>query len=82
MAKRSRRARKQSSEKEINVESSTVAKAPVTPVEAPEEAAAPSLRQKAIDFSEEYYYVYTDLRNVTAIAVVMFVLMFSLGYFL
>jgi hypothetical protein len=82
MAKRSRRARKQSSEKAIPVEAAPVV-SPVEekPVETPTVGAS-SPRGAVVNFAEEYYYVYTDLQNVIVIAAVMFALMFGLGYFI
>lgn len=86
MAKRSRRERKQETDKRQSqadipqqARVAPVVVAQPVPVEAPAEP-APGLARKAVDFAQEYYYVYTDLRNVTIIAVVMFALMFGLGF--
>lgn len=90
MAKRSRRERKQETEKRQQLVDAPQ-QASVAPAEAvaskPAPAAAPievgpSLARKTVDFAQEYYYVYTDLRNVTIIAALMIALMFGLGYFI
>lgn len=76
MAKRSRRARRQEP-----------AKQPVTPPrpqqEKPSAVAEPvtaSVQSKIVNFSQEYFYVYTELRNVLIIAVIMLLLMAGLAY--
>ncbi|MDM8526669.1 hypothetical protein QUF58_00540 [Anaerolineales bacterium HSG24] len=35
---------------------------------------------KTIDLGTEYYYVYTEIRNILAISVVMFAILFGLGF--
>ena len=37
---------------------------------------------KTIDLGTEYYYVYTDVRNILAISLVMFGILFGLGMFI
>lgn len=81
-SKRSRRARRQQVEKQP----------PSPPVVSPKpEAAAkaeaasavsskPSSRY-AVDFATEYYYIYTELRNIFVVALVMFAVMLGLSYF-
>jgi hypothetical protein len=85
MAKRSRRARKQGTDKVTPVETSPApaltTAAPRQKTEEERTVSSPSLRQQAVDFAEEYYYVYTDMRNVTIVALIMFVLMIGMGYF-
>lgn len=88
MAKRSRKERRLETEKrqsQVDIpQQAPVAPAQVAepaPVSAPVEA-GPSVARKVVDFAQEYYYVYTDLRNVSGIAVIMFALMFALGYFI
>lgn len=74
MAKRSRRTRRQEASRQ-----------PVTPPEPPKEkqprvdepAPAPG---KIINFSQEYFYVYAELRNVLIITVAMFLVMAGLAY--
>ena len=87
MAKRSRRARKQTTEKRQKTPVA-VKQPPVEKIEKTEAVSpapvetAPTPVRKVVDFAENYYYVYTDLRNVGLIAVIMFALMFGLGYFI
>lgn len=91
MAKRSRRARRQETEKRLQqqaapkVSAEPVEEIPETPVSpepvAPAAAAGPTPR-KTVNFAEEYYYVYSELRNIAIIAVLMFALMFGLGFFI
>ena len=83
MAKRSRRARRQQTAKQ------TVT-SPVTKdeVEAAVEEAAPSeiveetsLPRNVVNFAREYFYVYTELRNILIVAIIMFIVMAGLAYF-
>ncbi|GAB4439235.1 MAG: hypothetical protein Kow0031_21130 [Anaerolineae bacterium] len=84
MAKRTRRERKQETEKRLQSGALPVppveVEEEVAPTPAPVEAAPAPARKTIVDFAREYYYVYTDMRNVTIIAVIMFALMFGLGY--
>jgi hypothetical protein len=88
MAKRSRKERKVETEKRQSQVDLPQQPAPVAPVEVaapvsqPVEAAPAAVRKTVVDFAQEYYYVYTDLRTVAVIAVIMFALMFGLGYFI
>lgn len=66
MAKKSRRARRQ--------ESST-ALPEVNVAETPQ-----SMARQAVDFVQEYSYVYKELRSVLLIAIVMFIVLFGLAY--
>jgi len=44
---------------------------------------APKLvRSKDVEFAVDYFYVYTEVRNVFVVAVVMFGVLFGLGYFI
>jgi hypothetical protein len=45
------------------------------------EAATPS-RRNLVDFTGEYYYVYAELRNILVIAILMFLVMAGLSYFI
>jgi hypothetical protein len=85
-SKKSRRARRQKSEKSRQ---QSEVKAPATTVEVDEvavepeveiAASQPALQRKVVNFANEYHYVYTDLRNMLVIAVVLFVVMFGLLY--
>jgi hypothetical protein len=78
MAKRSRRTRK----KETQQQPASRPVPEAAPVAVPEPTPSPvvAAARKSVDFAKEYYYVYTDLRNVAIIAVIMFALMVSLGY--
>ena len=85
-SKKSRRARRQESEK---LRQQSEVKVPVTTVEADDvavepaveiSASEPALPRKAVNFAQDYYYVYTDLRNMLVIAVALFVVMFGLLY--
>ena len=82
MAKRSRRARKKTTETQPQAASQPVPVA--TPAAAEEPTSSPIIAatRKSVDFAKEYYYVYTDLRNVIIIAIIMFGLMIGLGYFI
>ena len=78
MAKRSRRARRQQSEKQRRVGVATVEAVPVDKVSA--DTAAPGVavettlptKRKTIDFVKEYAYVYKELRNVFIIAIFIY----------
>ena len=50
--------------------------APVKP------APTPAVPRKVVNFVEEYHYVYTELRNVSLVAVAMFIIMVGLSYFI
>lgn len=84
MAKRSRRARRQESQKQTPVAPQT----PVTPKPAPVKPAAPvpvagkatALNGKVVNFAQEYFYVYHDLRNVLIISVLMLVVLVGLSF--
>jgi hypothetical protein len=39
-------------------------------------------RRKTVDFAEEYYYVYQEMRNILIVAVLMFLVMIGLAYFI
>jgi len=82
MAKKSRRARKKTTETQSQpVSRPAPSPAPVA-VEEPTTSPIVTAARKSVDFAKEYYYVYTDLRNVTIFAVIMFGLMVGLGYFI
>jgi len=89
-SKQSRKARKQELEKRAQKEAVSSPAATAPEADAPPQVDTPapvsepksSPMRKAVDFAEEYYYVYTDLRNITIVSVVMFALMFALGYFI
>ena len=90
-SKQSRRARKQQIEKQRQQEAVATTTTPPPQVEeqpqvvdTPAPVAAPKSGpiRKVVNFADEYYYVYTDLRNITIVSLVMFALMFALGYFI
>ena len=80
MAKKSRRTRKQTTDIQPQQASRPAPIPTSVAVEEPDTSPILATPQKSFDFSEEYYYVYTDLRNVTIVAVIMFGLMVGLGY--
>ena len=88
-AKKSRRARRQEAEKQRQKTgtSRVVETVEVEPVketlpepEAVEAAPIPQIHRKAVDFAREYFYVYTDIRNIFVITLVLFVIMIGLLY--
>jgi hypothetical protein len=78
MAKRSRRTRKKETQQQPASQPAPAA-APAAVAE-PSPSPVVATTRKSVDFAKEYYYVYTDLRNVTIFAVIMFVLMIGSGY--
>lgn len=94
MAKRSRRERRQEPGKqrqftspqitpveasEAETASAVVAKnEPAPPAKASQ--AAPANNRKAINFAQEYFYVYGELRNILIITVLMFMVMAGLSF--
>jgi hypothetical protein len=68
MAKRVRRER---------IQESIQTSAPVVQAVAP-----PVVNGKIDDFAQEYYYVYTDMRNVIILSAGLFALMLGLGFFI
>lgn len=89
MAKRSRRARRQASQKQRYqqptpqptpaAEAPPVVEAP-SPVVPKVETPSPASSSKTVDFAEEYYYVYEEVRNIVVIGSLMFVLLIGLGF--
>jgi hypothetical protein len=43
---------------------------------------APSVRRKIIDFGQDYFYVYTEMRNILIVTVAMFAVMIGLSFFI
>ncbi len=86
-SKKSRRARRQEIEKQrqktadaaVTPEVAPAVEAQPTP-EAVEVAPSPKFNRKAVNFAQEYFYVYTELRNIFVIAVIMFIIMVGLLY--
>ena len=75
MAKKTRRARRREKgkpQKRASVSQPTVA------AKVPARAKTPS--SVAVDLSQEYAYVFTDLRKIAVIAAIMFVLLFILAF--
>jgi hypothetical protein len=82
MAKKSRRARRQEAQKQSQP---TTAPSPPVAAERPAPAAkelepAPASNRKTINFSEEYFHIYFDMRNVLLISVLMFVVLIALSF--
>ena len=88
MAKRSRRARRQLIEKrKRRLPDTTTAKVtpagvapPDTPVSAETVEPGPSTSRKVVEFVQEYFYVYRELRNIFIIAAVMFAVLVGLSF--
>ncbi|MCB0154504.1 MAG: hypothetical protein KDF65_06865 [Anaerolineae bacterium] len=91
MAKRSRRERRQEPGK-LNrpLTDSASAASNTTPPAAPVRRAqlepeAPqvevtSSRKAAVNFGQEYYYVYQELKTITIVAIAMFIVLFALSF--
>ena len=87
MAKRSRRARRQQIEKQkqktpgITTPQDTLATVPdAAAASAKMVDLGPSTSRKAVNFAQEYFYVYRELRNIFIIAVLMFVVLVGLSF--
>jgi hypothetical protein len=88
MAKRSRRTRRQQIEKQKRrIPDTTAAKvipddvvAPDTPVSPETVGRGPVTSRKMVNFAQEYFYVYQELRNIFIIAVVMFAVLVGLSF--
>jgi hypothetical protein len=39
-------------------------------------------RRKMVDFAQEYFYVYQEMRNILIVAIIMLLVMFGLSYFI
>lgn len=75
MAKRSRRPRRQDSERVVQPA------APVVPVpEISKPANGSASKNVAVDFAQEYFHVYQELRNLLIITVAMLVVMAGLAF--
>lgn len=88
MAKRSRRARRQESQKPTQP---TITRQPAAAEEAtaqpPEAVVSPKKAEglpvnnrKIVDFIQEYAHVYYDMRNVLLISILMFVVLVALSF--
>ena len=77
-SKKSRRSRRLETEKrqQISTERASTASSAFSP----EGGVNVSKTKTAIDLGTEYYYVYTEVRNILAISVVMFAILFGLGF--
>lgn len=85
-SKRSRRARRAENETQDQAVATDkpVASAPTT-VNGNDNQPADTSTSKpsfgnTVDYATEYFYVYTEVRNILIIAVVMFVVLFGLSY--
>lgn len=79
MAKRSRHARRQQTVKQKQPVVSPIIKDEVEPLETVEET---PVSQKMVNFAREYFYVYTELRNILIVAIIMFIVMAGLAFFI
>lgn len=84
-AKRSRRARRQ---RTVKQQQQVTSPAPQDKVESGVEESQPpevvedaSTPRNVVNFAREYFYVYTELRNILIVAIVMFIVMAGLAYF-
>ena len=87
MAKRTRRERRQEIEKQrvptpevvspLETDSEDIPSGPATQVGTPIPAAS---NRKEVNFAQEYYHVYVELRNIAIISVLMFVVMWALQF--
>ena len=75
MAKKSRRARRAQKANKPSVKPSITEK----PVSQAMEVSETSSR-KIVDFTQDYYYVYTDIRTLLIVTGVMVVVIFGLSY--
>ena len=89
MAKRSRRVRRQETEKQRQFASPPMTSVELPAVEAVEDEfplpmkaaqAAPINNRKVVNFAQEYYYVYPELRNIMIITAILFVVMIGLSF--
>ena len=83
MAKKSRRARKAEAAKMATTAQKTVAQATPEIMKAPEpeiDLRSEEMNRKAVTFTQDYYYVYTDVRILAAVTVVMIGLMIGLSF--
>ena len=85
-SKRSRRDRRQQSEKSSQVPVSSAPKAPVpaenvsAPVAPAPTTPAPAPRNNTVDFAKDYYYVYAELRQIFLVTALMFAVMIGLSF--
>jgi hypothetical protein len=88
MAKRSRRARREETPKQAKATAATPAVAvqetiglpAKTPATAPKVEAMLANQRKTLDFAQEYFFVFYDIRNVAIIGVLMFVVLVVLSF--
>lgn len=81
MAKRSRRARRQERRKPKREQ--TPSSPPPAPKEKPPEAQAEtssSASQDGLNFAQEYFYVYSEIRTFLIIGVLMFAVLIGLSF--
>ena len=85
MAKKSRRTRRQEAEKQkksgATSSASPVAETPAPPIVSEVEADQPAVsRSKSVNFAQEYFYVYNEVRNILIVAGLMLVVLFGLAF--
>jgi hypothetical protein len=87
MAKRTRRERRQEIDKRrvptpglfspLATDSQDIPSGPAAQIEVPIPAAS---NRKVVNFAQEYYHVYVELRNIIIISILMFVVMWVLQF--
>ena len=87
MAKRSRRERRQETDKRqvptpgfsspLATDSEYIPSGPATQIDMPIPAVP---NRKVVNFAQEYYHVYVELRNIFIISILMFVVMWALQF--
>ncbi len=81
MAKKSRRTRRQETQKQPKpapTPQPVITEAPV-PAALPVEP-APATNRKGVNFAQEYFHVYFDMRTVLIISALMFVVLIALSF--
>jgi hypothetical protein len=91
-SKKSRRLRREQTEKLRQRITSTLTSAqetaPAEISEAPGETTLETAqvtagpRRRGVDFGHDYYYVYTEMRNILIVAIAMFAVMVGLSFFI
>lgn len=94
MAKKSRRTRRQEAEKQkksaFDIAAASAAESapavsnaipqPAAPAAQPVVAETSAVNRKVVDFVQEYFYVYLDLRNILIVAVLMVAVLIGLSF--
>ncbi len=87
MAKRTRRERRQETDKRqaptpglfspLATDSEAIPSGPAAQLETP---ISPVPNRKVVNFAQEYYHVYVELRNIVIISILLFVVMWALQF--